>query len=478
MPEIARPLLVGGERLKEEASNPAGRKKAHRFTYADAQARLLPQIRAVRQQASSAGTRRTSEFVFRATLWPDYLAASFFPERLFAETGLAVVGSTPATLSRPVRGVDTPSLAKSLYLAGSDDDLQRLDEIVARQPPAETADAPENALWNAIRTLALVEVPSVETVLRERVRPTDMATPTVTDPASPLLEHPSLWECVLHHTRADDEALTLFAETVRAVGGETRLENRLLIGGLIYAAAFLPPEAARVVAALNPLRVVRPVPAIRPVFTGVARAIGAAPVAAPADMTPITEHRVAVFDGGVDTTCPLTKSAVRHIDLTPTPVAQDARDHGSVVTNALLFGYVGEGEPLRRPEFGVDHYRVWPPPARERSDPDLFWVLREILSRLVETDYRVVVLCLAPEQEVDEGTPHPWTAALDEIARELGGKLTVAKINIDHNQQTPKRYGVRGIPTLMIFKDGQVAATKIGNMPKRQLADWVDSAIA
>ena len=68
--------------------------------------------------------------------------------------------------------------------------------------------------------------------------------------------------------------------------------------------------------------------------------------------------------------------------------------------------------------------------------------------------------------------------ALDEIARDLGGKLTVAKINIDHNQQTPKRYGVRGIPTLMIFKDGQVAATKIGNMPKRQLADWVEFAIA
>ena len=67
--------------------------------------------------------------------------------------------------------------------------------------------------------------------------------------------------------------------------------------------------------------------------------------------------------------------------------------------------------------------------------------------------------------------------ALDEIARELNGKLTIAKINIDHNQQTPKRYGVRGIPTLMLFKDGQVAATKIGNMPKRQLADWVASVI-
>ena len=66
---------------------------------------------------------------------------------------------------------------------------------------------------------------------------------------------------------------------------------------------------------------------------------------------------------------------------------------------------------------------------------------------------------------------------LEEIATEHKDKLTIAKINIDHNPQTPKKYGVRGIPTLMLFKDGQVAATKIGNMPKRQLVDWVESVI-
>ena len=67
--------------------------------------------------------------------------------------------------------------------------------------------------------------------------------------------------------------------------------------------------------------------------------------------------------------------------------------------------------------------------------------------------------------------------ALEEVAGSLAGRLTVAKMNIDENQQTPKKYGVRGIPTLMLFKDGQVAATKIGNMPKRQLVDWVESVI-
>ena len=67
--------------------------------------------------------------------------------------------------------------------------------------------------------------------------------------------------------------------------------------------------------------------------------------------------------------------------------------------------------------------------------------------------------------------------ALEEIATEMGGRLTVAKINIDDNPHTPQQYGVRGIPTLMLFKDGQVAATKVGALAKNQLIDWVESVV-
>jgi thioredoxin 1 len=66
---------------------------------------------------------------------------------------------------------------------------------------------------------------------------------------------------------------------------------------------------------------------------------------------------------------------------------------------------------------------------------------------------------------------------LDEIAEEYNGKLTIAKLNIDENQETPQKYAVRGIPTLMIFKDGEVAATKVGAVSKSQLAAFIDSAI-
>ena len=64
--------------------------------------------------------------------------------------------------------------------------------------------------------------------------------------------------------------------------------------------------------------------------------------------------------------------------------------------------------------------------------------------------------------------------ALEEIAAELDGKITIAKINIDDNPDTPSRYGVRGIPTLMIFKNGEVADTKVGALPKSQLSSWVE----
>jgi thioredoxin 1 len=67
--------------------------------------------------------------------------------------------------------------------------------------------------------------------------------------------------------------------------------------------------------------------------------------------------------------------------------------------------------------------------------------------------------------------------ALEELAAEMAEKVTVAKLNIDENPTVPSKYGVRGIPTLMLFKDGQVAATKIGALPKGKLVDWVESVI-
>jgi len=64
---------------------------------------------------------------------------------------------------------------------------------------------------------------------------------------------------------------------------------------------------------------------------------------------------------------------------------------------------------------------------------------------------------------------------LEEIAREYAGRLKVAKLNIDENPATPPRYGIRGIPTLMLFKNGSVEATKVGAVSRSQLAAFLDN---
>ncbi len=64
---------------------------------------------------------------------------------------------------------------------------------------------------------------------------------------------------------------------------------------------------------------------------------------------------------------------------------------------------------------------------------------------------------------------------LDEVAKDYQGRLQIAKMNVDENRETPARFGIRGIPTLMIFKEGQLAATKVGAVSKAQLTAFIDA---
>ncbi len=66
---------------------------------------------------------------------------------------------------------------------------------------------------------------------------------------------------------------------------------------------------------------------------------------------------------------------------------------------------------------------------------------------------------------------------VEEIASEMDGKLKVVKMNIEDAPETPTKYGLRGVPTLMLFKDGKVIDTRVGGMPKSQLADWLSEKV-
>jgi thioredoxin 1 len=67
--------------------------------------------------------------------------------------------------------------------------------------------------------------------------------------------------------------------------------------------------------------------------------------------------------------------------------------------------------------------------------------------------------------------------ALEELSNELSGKVTIAKLNIDDSPSTGSRYGVRGIPTMMIFKDGQIVSTKVGAMAKSRINEWIAQSL-
>ena len=67
--------------------------------------------------------------------------------------------------------------------------------------------------------------------------------------------------------------------------------------------------------------------------------------------------------------------------------------------------------------------------------------------------------------------------ALEDIAAEMGDRVTIAKVNIDDNPAIPAKYGVRGIPTLMLFKNGEVASMKVGALPKSKIQEWIEESI-
>jgi thioredoxin 1 len=106
----------------------------------------------------------------------------------------------------------------------------------------------------------------------------------------------------------------------------------------------------------------------------------------------------------------------------------------------------------------------------------------DLVLHVTDSDFNEIVLKAAGPVLVDYwaewcGPCKMIAPILDEIAKDYAGKLTVAKLNIDDNQTTPQHYGVRGIPTLMIFKGGEVEATKVGALTKSQLAAFIDTNI-
>lgn len=107
----------------------------------------------------------------------------------------------------------------------------------------------------------------------------------------------------------------------------------------------------------------------------------------------------------------------------------------------------------------------------------------ELIKHITDASFEADVLQSAQPVLVDYwaewcGPCKMIAPVLDELATTYNGKLTIAKMNVDENRDIPAKFGIRGIPTLMVFKGGQLAATKVGAMSKAQLSAFIDQQLA
>ncbi len=107
----------------------------------------------------------------------------------------------------------------------------------------------------------------------------------------------------------------------------------------------------------------------------------------------------------------------------------------------------------------------------------------ELIKHISDTSFDADVLKSAGPVLVDYwaewcGPCKMIAPVLDELATAYQGKLTIAKMNVDENREIPAKFGIRGIPTLMLFKNGELAATKVGAMSKAQLTAFIDQSLA
>ncbi|MBO0982676.1 S8 family peptidase [Rathayibacter sp. SD072] len=429
----ARRLLLNGEglRIDVESAPSGGGPKYEPFTSEQARTRLLPQIRSMRSALTNLPEqlRADSHVYIEAKLLPNYIAPTYSPEALLAFIGAVPVGSRADVGVLRTASKTQQSGTRRLILAVNESGLDRLENLV------DTRGSGRSALqaFAQIRRLDDVSTPSSATVLR--------GTPPVGEAEEP---NPSelLWESVLHPRSVhsgepvpiDQDSLERWIALVAASGGTVHRNFLRQVGGLTFLPVRAPRAAAETLARFNPLRVLRPMPAIRPrPRFGLRSGARLAPPAASGTVGRATT--VAVFDGGVDDPHNSGLFSIVRTDLTPEPPDSDDLVHGTGVTGAVLYGRVGQGQQAPQPPLPVESYRVMPAPYVP-GDLDGYWILDRIKDALANDRHKLVNLSLGPTLAVeDDMEPNRWTAELDQLAWERDIVFVVAAGNDGQEDQ-------------------------------------------
>lgn len=466
--QLNRPLLANGQALAQDEQKRRGPgDKFHPQDFDAARKTLGPMISGVRKAADALPDGlRGERIVVEATLLPNYLAATYEPKHLRSSVDLVVIGTKAArgTL-RTRKRVTKNQPTKALLLAATPRSLQRLDEVVNGLAPAT------DSLIDDIVKLQSISLPG-----SERVKIDGALDSPDADPDEELV-----WEVVLHPAiggdgalsdRAHDLVLQRWRALVQRLHGDVHERFIREVAGLTFMPVRLRRSALQQAATFNPIRVIRPMPRMRRLPTSSLRRVDAAPAPTPPDGLPEADHRIAVFDGGVDMTHMLLAPYVTEVDVTDAPRDSDCVDHGTMVTSAALFGHVQLGKQLAPPPAHVDHFRMLPEPAHLEEGDEPYWFADEMYRHLRTGRWRLASLSYGPNKPVDDDAePDYFTTLMDRLVYEQGVTIAVAVGN--DGQPTPSPLGLDRVmaPADAVNVLGVGACTESGLTPP-QRADY------
>lgn len=407
-------LLGKGERLVEDVAGVrGGAPKSHPYTFAEAKNRIAPMltrvVRGIDQLPDEACPNDVA--VAAVTLNPEYIAKSYFPEKLFESLGLEPIGSRPRRIKPEKRS------------KGREPEEAITTELFVRGPRSAFR-AWRSSLPNLAQDAAgAKDLPSIEEVV----------TPTAREKIKGRLPKKGdvVFEVVLHAGGEGPKGVvTQFKEYLDKIGIHRSLGRRFDAGGLCFVELEAPFDVAERIATFTPVRAVRQMPMLRilrPSFRSSRVPMEAIELPAKGPLDP--GIRVAIFDGGIPKAHPITKWAKA---IEPPGIGEpweEFQKHGVGVTSAFLFGHIDPTKPLGRPYAPVDHYRVLD--TAPGQDPhELYEVLGRIDGVLVDKKYDLINLSVGPYPPVEDDDVHAWTAVIDD---RLSRGDTLATIAVGNN---------------------------------------------
>lgn len=412
-------LLGKGERLVEDVAGVrGGGPKHHPYTFQQARTRLAPMLnRAIRGiDHLPANACPNDRAVATMTLNPEYIAKSYFPDRLLESLGLEPIGSRPRRITPEKRSKarePEETITTELFVMGTRSAFRAWSTALPR--------------WGE-EVAGADELPTIEQV----------AAPTTRDKIKGRLPKAgdTIFEVVLHSDAGStrQSVLSLFEEYLKEIGFKRTLDRRFVAGGLSFVELEAPVELAEQIATFTPVRALRQMPSLRmlrPPFRSSRVQTGNIQLPTSGAVDP--NIKVAIFDGGIPKGHPIAKWTKSIEAPAIGKSIGHFQQHGVGVTSAFLFGHIDPAKPMERPYALVDHYRVLD--AIPGQNPhELYEVLGRIDQILVTKPYQFINLSIGPRLPIEDDEVHAWTAVLDD---RLSRGTTLATIAVGNDGESP-----------------------------------------